>query len=97
MNTTDVRSETASPGAEAVSLDMRIEVVVIPVSDVDRAKRFYQLLGWHLDADYVAGEDFRVVQLTPPRSGCSVIIGTGVTSATPGSVESLCSPSKMSR
>jgi len=89
MSTSDVSSGAASPSAEAVSLEMRIEVVVVPVSDVDRAKHFYQLLGWHLDADYVAGEDFRVVQLTPPGSGCSVIIGTGVTSATPGSVESL--------
>jgi catechol 2,3-dioxygenase-like lactoylglutathione lyase family enzyme len=89
MSSIDVRSEASTLSAEAVSVDMRIEVVVVPVSNVDRAKHFYQSIGWHLDADYVAGNDFRVVQLTPPGSGCSIIIGTGVTSAAPGSVESL--------
>src|ERR1700722_7429007 len=89
MSSTDVRSEASILGREAVPLDMQIEVVVVPVSDVDRAKQFYQSLGWHLDADYVADGDFRVVQFTPPGSECSIIIGTGVTSATPGSVESL--------
>jgi catechol 2,3-dioxygenase-like lactoylglutathione lyase family enzyme len=58
--------------------------VVVPVADVDRAKAFYQALGWRLDADFAAGPDFRVVQLTPPGSACSVIFGTGVTSAAPG-------------
>jgi hypothetical protein len=89
MSSTDVRSETSILGPEAVPLDMQIEVVVVPVSDVDRAKQFYQSLGWHLDADYIGDGDFRVVQFTPPGSECSIIIGTGVTSATPGSVESL--------
>lgn len=89
MSSVDVRNEASILSAETVSLDMKIEVVVVPVSDVDRAKHFYQSLGWHVDADYVAGHDFRVVQLTPPGSACSIIIGTGVTSATPGSVESL--------
>ena len=84
MSSTDVRSETPIVGAEAISLEMRIEVVVVPVSDVARAKGFYQSLGWHLDADYVGGDDFRVVQLTPLGSGCSIIIGAGVTSARPG-------------
>jgi catechol 2,3-dioxygenase-like lactoylglutathione lyase family enzyme len=68
---------------------MKLEVVVVPVSDVDRAKDFYKTLGWRLDADFVAGEDFRVVQLTPPGSPCSVIFGTGVTSAAPGSAQGL--------
>ena len=68
---------------------MKLEVVVIPVADVDRAKNFYQALGWREDADYAAGEDFRVVQLTPPGSQCSIIFGTGVTSATPGSAQGL--------
>jgi catechol 2,3-dioxygenase-like lactoylglutathione lyase family enzyme len=68
---------------------MKLEVVVVPVSDVDKAKGFYQALGWRLDADFVTGEDFRVVQLTPPGSPCSVIFGTGVTSATPGSAQGL--------
>ena len=70
-------------------MDMRLEVVVIPVSDVDRAKEFYQGLGWRLDADFATGPDFRVVQLTPPGSACAVIFGTGVTNAAPGSAEGL--------
>jgi catechol 2,3-dioxygenase-like lactoylglutathione lyase family enzyme len=68
---------------------MKLEVVVVPVSDVDKAKGFYQALGWRLDADFVTGDDFRVVQLTPPGSPCSVIFGTGITSATPGSAQGL--------
>jgi catechol 2,3-dioxygenase-like lactoylglutathione lyase family enzyme len=68
---------------------MRLEVVVVPVSDVDRARRFYEMLGWRLDADYSAGDGFRVVQLTPPASECSVIFGSGITSAEPGSADSL--------
>jgi catechol 2,3-dioxygenase-like lactoylglutathione lyase family enzyme len=63
--------------------------VVVPVADVDRAKAFYQALGWRLDADFAASPDFRVVQLTPPGSACSVIFGTGVTSAAPGSAQGL--------
>ncbi len=70
-------------------MDMKLEVVVVPVSDVDKAKDFYQALGWRLDADFAAGEDFRVVQLTPPASQCSVIFGTGITSAAPGSADGL--------
>ena len=71
-------------------VDMKLEVVVIPVSDVDRAKRFYGGLGWRLDADY-ASEDgyFRIIQFTPPGSGCSVIFGKNVTAATPGSAQGL--------
>lgn len=68
---------------------MRLEVVVIPVSDVDKAKQFYTALGWRLDADFAADESFRVVQLTPPGSPCSVIFGTGVSAATPGSAQGL--------
>jgi catechol 2,3-dioxygenase-like lactoylglutathione lyase family enzyme len=70
-------------------VDMKLEVVVVPVSDVDRAKRFYETLGFRLDIDHVASEDFRVVQLTPPGSECSIIIGNGITSAVPGSVQGL--------
>jgi catechol 2,3-dioxygenase-like lactoylglutathione lyase family enzyme len=70
-------------------VDMRLEVVVLPVSDVDRAKEFYVRLGWKLDADFVADDDFRVVQLTPPGSPCSVIFGTGATTAAPGSAGGL--------
>jgi catechol 2,3-dioxygenase-like lactoylglutathione lyase family enzyme len=68
---------------------MKLEIVVIPVSDVDRAKNFYSKLGWRLDADFAAGDDFRVIQFTPPGSGCSVIFGRNVTSAAPGSAQGL--------
>jgi catechol 2,3-dioxygenase-like lactoylglutathione lyase family enzyme len=70
-------------------VDTKLEVVVIPVSDVDRAKAFYAGLGWRLDADFAAGDDFRVVQFTPPGSACSVIFGKNVTSAAPGSAQGL--------
>ena len=70
-------------------VDTKLEVVVIPVSDVDRAKRFYESLGWRLDADFATGQDWRVVQLTPPGSQCSVMFGKGVTTAAPGSAQGL--------
>jgi catechol 2,3-dioxygenase-like lactoylglutathione lyase family enzyme len=69
--------------------DMKLEIVVIPVSDVDRAKTFYASLGWRLDADYASGDDYRVIQFTPPGSGCSVIFGRNVTAAAPGSAQGL--------
>ena len=72
-----------------MAVDMRLEVVVVPVADVDRAKAFYQALGWRLDADFATGADFRVVQMTPPGSACSIIFGAGVTTATPGSAQGL--------
>jgi catechol 2,3-dioxygenase-like lactoylglutathione lyase family enzyme len=68
---------------------MKIEIVVIPVSDVDRAKEFYGKLGWRLDADFDSGKDFRVIQFTPPGSGCSIIFGKNVTPAAPGSAQGL--------
>jgi len=68
---------------------MKLDVVVVPVADVDRAKDFYEALGWREDADFAAGADFRVVQLTPPGSQCSIIFGIGVTSAAPGSAQGL--------
>ena len=70
-------------------MDMKLEVVVVPVSDVDRARDFYKMLGWRLDADLTGDGDFRVVQLTPPGSACSVILGSGITSAAPGSADGL--------
>jgi catechol 2,3-dioxygenase-like lactoylglutathione lyase family enzyme len=73
----------------AVVSDMKLEVIVIPVSDVDRAKEFYGRLGWREDADFATGDDFRVVQFTPPGSGSAIIFGTGISSAEPGSVEGL--------
>jgi catechol 2,3-dioxygenase-like lactoylglutathione lyase family enzyme len=67
-------------------VDMKLEVVVVPVSDVDRATQFYKGLGWREDADFVADDDFRIVQLTPPGSGASIQFGVGLTSAPPGSL-----------
>jgi len=75
-----------STGSSSHPVDQKLEVVVVPVSDVDRAKRFYEKLGWRLEADF-AGEDWRVVQLTPPGSSCSIHFGRGVTAAAPGSAQ----------
>ncbi|MGA2900710.1 MAG: VOC family protein [Candidatus Acidiferrales bacterium] len=75
--------------AKVAPVDMKFEIVVIPVSDVDRAKEFYAKLGWRLDADFAAGADYRVIQFTPPGSGCSVIFGKNVTPAAPGSAQGL--------
>jgi catechol 2,3-dioxygenase-like lactoylglutathione lyase family enzyme len=83
------RSATAVDIPSAGTIDMKLEVIVIPVSDVDRAKRFYGGLGWRLDADFIVGSAFRVVQLTPPGSPTSIHFGTGVTSAAPGSAQGL--------
>jgi catechol 2,3-dioxygenase-like lactoylglutathione lyase family enzyme len=74
---------------KAILMDMKLEVVVLPVCDVDRSADFYQALGWRLDADFATGPDFRVVQLTPPGSACSVIFGTGLTTAEPGSAQGI--------
>lgn len=70
-------------------MDMKFEIAVLPVADVDRAKAFYESLGWRFDADFTTGGDFRVIQFTPPGSGASVIFGTGVSEAGPGSVRGL--------
>jgi catechol 2,3-dioxygenase-like lactoylglutathione lyase family enzyme len=75
--------------ARIARMDMKLEVVVIPVSNVDRAKEFYTNLGWRLDADFANGEDWRVIQFTPPGSECSVIFGKNVTAAAPGSAQGL--------
>jgi catechol 2,3-dioxygenase-like lactoylglutathione lyase family enzyme len=74
-------------GAEI--MEMKLEVVVLPVSDVDKSMDFYEALGFQLDIDHVSSDDFRVVQLTPPGSGCSIIIGAGLTLAEPGSAQGL--------
>jgi catechol 2,3-dioxygenase-like lactoylglutathione lyase family enzyme len=87
MSTTQTNKEHAAHAPTAATLDLKLEVVVIPVADVDRAKRFYQSLGWRLDADFTNGEDWRVVQMTPPGSPCSVMFGKGLTTAVPGSVQ----------
>jgi catechol 2,3-dioxygenase-like lactoylglutathione lyase family enzyme len=87
MSSAHSTGESGSPPVKAGEL--RLEVVVVPVSDVDRAKGFYETLGWRLDADLAVDDGYRVVQLTPPGSACSIIFGTGVTAAPPGSSEGL--------
>jgi len=87
MTPTEAGAQDAGGTVGAKNLDMKFEVVVIPVSDVDRAKRFYESLGWRLDADRAAGDSFRLVQFTPPGSACSVQFGTNLTSAAPGSAQ----------
>ena len=89
MSITEVRHDDATSVARAGTVDMKFEIVVLPVSDVDRAKEFYGRLGWRLDADYDDGNDFRVIQFTPPGSGCSVIFGKNVTAAAPGSAQGM--------
>ena len=89
MSSTDVTSDTAAPAPAAGTVEFKLEVVVLPVADVDRAKAFYEMLGWRLDADLATGDEYRIVQLTPPGSSASIHFGTGVTSAAPGSVERL--------
>ena len=84
-----VQGNDAASEATVSKVDMKFEIVVIPVSNVDRAKEFYAQLAWRLDADYDNGKDFRVVQFTPPGSGCSVIFGKNVTAAAPGSAQGL--------
>jgi len=89
MSTLSTSNNEPVSGASAAKVDMKFEVIVIPVADVDRAKEFYGRLGWRLDADYDNGKDFRVIQFTPPGSGCSVIFGKNVTAAAPGSTQGL--------
>lgn len=89
MSSTQMSSATASETPRVRIVDMKLEVVVVPVSDVDRAKRFYGELGWRLDADFVVGNEFRVVQFTPPGSPASIHFGTGLTSTAPGSASGL--------
>src|SRR5712671_4554388 len=89
MSSTQMSTEHANQMPIAATVDLKLEVVVIPVFDVDRAKRFYGSLGWRLDADFAFDNGFRVVQFTPPGSGCSVQFGTSITSAAPGSAQGL--------
>ncbi len=87
MSSTGASSDAETPAA--ATIDMKLEVVTVPVTDVDRAKRFYLRLGWRLDADIAVGDSFRVIQVTPRHSSCSVAFGTGVTTGAPGSVQRL--------
>jgi len=89
MSINEMSNERATRATSVGNVDMKLEVVFIPVSDVDRSKRFYQDMGWRLDADFTDGRDWRVVQFTPPGSACSFSFGKGVTKATPGSVQGL--------
>jgi catechol 2,3-dioxygenase-like lactoylglutathione lyase family enzyme len=89
MSSTQVRSATVPDSATAKPVDVRLEVVVIPVADAERSKRFYGNLGWRLDADLARGDAFRIVQFTPRGSACSIHFGRGITSATPGSAQGL--------
>jgi catechol 2,3-dioxygenase-like lactoylglutathione lyase family enzyme len=89
MSRTEVRSNDAAGDGGAGTVDLKLEVIVIPVADADRAKEFYGNLGWRLDADFPFDNGFRVVQFTPPGSGCSIQFGTNMTSAAPGSAQGL--------
>ena len=89
MGGVDMSSESEAGAPPVRAGEMKLEVVVVSVSDVDRAKGFYESLGWRLDADLAVDDGYRVVQLTPPGSGCSIIFGTGVTAAPPGSSSGL--------
>lgn len=89
MGSPETHGEDAAGTPPVNAGEMKLEVVVVPVSDVDRAKRFYEGLGWRLDADLAVEDGYRVVQLTPPGSACSIIFGEGVTTAPPGSSEGL--------
>ena len=88
MSTTAIRSKDVTTDARVGQVAMKLEAITIPVSDVDRAKAFYEKLGWRLDADFVAGDD-RVIQFTPPGSQCSIHFGRNLTSVEPGSAQSL--------
>src|SRR3954468_7081162 len=89
MSNAEMLREAAIEAPRMGTIDMKLEVVVIPVGDVDRAKRFYSDLGWRLDADFVVGDAFRGVQFTPPGSPCSIQFGSGGPSAMPGSARTL--------
>ena len=89
MSTHGVISNDAPGSGSVTNINMKLEVVVIPISDVDRAKEFYSRLGWRLDADRAAGDNFRLVQFTPPGSGSSIQFGVNLTSAAPGSAQAL--------
>jgi catechol 2,3-dioxygenase-like lactoylglutathione lyase family enzyme len=88
MSTTEARG-AARTGSEAATVDMKLEVVVIPVADIERSKQFYTGLGWRLDADFVLDGGWRIVQVTPPGSGSSIQFGTDLTALKPGSVQGL--------
>jgi catechol 2,3-dioxygenase-like lactoylglutathione lyase family enzyme len=87
MSTKQLSNDAAPEASKAAAVAMRLEAVVVPVADVERANRFYQRLGWRVDADVSAGDDYRLVHLTPPASNASILFGKGVTAAPPGSLD----------
>lgn len=89
MSSAQMPQQNATKEPTAAAVDLKLEVVIIPVSDVDRAKRFYESLGWRLDGDFTDGDDWRGIQFTPPGSGCSVIFGKNLTPAAAGSAQGL--------
>jgi catechol 2,3-dioxygenase-like lactoylglutathione lyase family enzyme len=89
MNNDEVSSATAVATPEITPVDLKLQVAVVPVSDVDAAKSFYATLGFRLDVDYRGDGEFRVVQFTPPGSSCSIIFGSGITATVPGSLDGL--------
>jgi catechol 2,3-dioxygenase-like lactoylglutathione lyase family enzyme len=89
MSSTNVSTETSTPSPEPGTVAMKLEVLAVPVSDLGRAKRFYQGLGWRTDAELSAGDTFHVIQMTPTQSACSIVFGNGVTTAEPGSAQHL--------
>src|SRR3954471_11964437 len=89
MSSSGASSDTSAEIPEVGTVDMKLEVVTLPVSDVERSKRFYQSLGWRLDADFTVGDDVRLVQMTPPHSQCSIHFGKGFTTMKPGSLDRL--------
>lgn len=89
MSSTQMGNERVNRLTNATMVDTKLEVVTVPVSDVERAKHFYGSLGWRLDADFSNGKDWRAIQMTPPGSPCAIIFGTGVTTISPGSVQGL--------
>lgn len=89
MSSAQIPQQNATKEPNAAAVDLKLEVVIIPVSDVDRAKRFYESLGWRLDGDFTDGDDWRGIQFTPPGSGCSVIFGKNLTPAAAGSAQGL--------
>ena len=89
MASTDVGSQQTAPTPGTLGVDMKLEVVTLPVSDVDRARSFYESLGWRFDIDLVVSDDLRTVQFTPPHSQCSIQFGKGRTTAEPGSAQAM--------
>jgi len=89
MSSTLMSNERTNPVAQTEKVDMKLEVVVVPVSDVERAKQFYLGMGWRVDADFASGDGWRLAQITPPGSACSFFIGKGITKAAPGSAQGM--------